>query len=82
MSDEEIREVRSKALKDDLASINNRLHHAFNQGYELGRQSIGLPLKCLNKRLESLKSEYNAYHTDSDYWQGIKYAIDIMEVSK
>ena len=36
MTDEEIREIRTKALKDDLASINNRLHHAFNQGYEMG----------------------------------------------
>lgn len=39
MTDEEIREIRTKALKDDLASINNRLHHAFNQGFELGRKS-------------------------------------------
>ena len=40
MTDEEIREIRTKALKDDLASINNRLHHAFNQGFELGRKSV------------------------------------------
>ena len=39
MTDEEIREIRTKALKDDLTSINNRLHHAFNQGFELGRKS-------------------------------------------
>ena len=39
MTDEEIKEIRTKALKDDLASINNRLHHAFNQGFELGRKS-------------------------------------------
>ena len=30
------------------------------------------------QRLESLESEYNAYYTDSDYWSGIKYAIDIL----
>ena len=30
------------------------------------------------QRLESLESEYNAYHTDSDYWRGIKYAIDML----
>ena len=40
MTDEEIREIRTKALKDDLASINNRLCHAFNQGFELGIKSI------------------------------------------
>lgn len=30
------------------------------------------------KQLSSLESEYNAYHTDSDYWKGIKYAIDVL----
>lgn len=30
------------------------------------------------RRLESLESEYNAYHTKSDYWRGIKYAIDVL----
>ncbi len=39
MTDEEIRETRLKVLEKDLASINNRLHHAFNQGFELGRKS-------------------------------------------
>lgn len=32
----------------------------------------------ITKQLFSLESEYNAYHTDSDYWKGIKYAIDIL----
>lgn len=31
-------------------------------------------------KLLSLESEYNAYHSDSDYWRGVKYAID--EISK
>lgn len=39
MTDEEIREFRLKVLEKDLASINNRLHHAFNRGFELGRKS-------------------------------------------
>ena len=31
-------------------------------------------------RLESLRSEYNAYHYDNnDYWRGIKYAINVLE---
>ena len=31
-------------------------------------------------RLDSLKSEYNAYHYDNnEYWRGIKYAIDVLE---
>lgn len=30
------------------------------------------------RQLESLEGEYNAYHTKSDYWRGIKYAIDVL----
>lgn len=29
--------------------------------------------------LESLESEYKAYHTDSDYWRGVRYALDVLE---
>ena len=29
---------KEKAIKDDLASINNRVRHAFNQGVELGKE--------------------------------------------
>ena len=35
-------------------------------------------VKIYSERLESLESEYNAYHTNRDYWRGIKYAIDVM----
>lgn len=27
---------------------------------------------------ESLESEYKAYHTNSDYWRGVRYALDMM----
>lgn len=37
------------------------------------------------KALESLESEYKAYHTtlyptgqDSDYWRGVRYALDVL----
>ena len=36
--------------------------------------------------LESLENEYKAYHTslyptgkDSDYWRGVRYALDVLE---
>ena len=46
---------------------------AWTCGFVAGRDQ-------LNKRLESLKSEYNAYHLDNDdYWRGVKHAIEIME---
>ena len=30
------------------------------------------------KVLESLESEYKAYHTNSDYWRGVRYALDVL----
>ena len=30
------------------------------------------------KALESLESEYKSYHTDSDYWRGVRYALDVI----
>lgn len=31
------------------------------------------------KEIESLTNEYNAYHIDTDYWRGIKYALDCIQ---
>ena len=34
----------------------------------------------LVKQLESLESEYNAYHLDNnDYWRGVKHAIEVLK---
>ena len=38
MSEDDIRAYKEKAIADDLASIENKLRHAFNQGVELGRK--------------------------------------------
>lgn len=38
MREEELRAYRNKAIEKDRRSIENRLNHAFNQGYEWGRQ--------------------------------------------
>jgi hypothetical protein len=38
MREEELRTYRNKAIEKDRRSIENRLNHAFNQGYEIGRQ--------------------------------------------
>lgn len=38
MREEELRAYRNKAIEKDRRSIENRLNHAFNQGYEMGRQ--------------------------------------------
>jgi len=41
-------------------------------------QTSRVPQVTLNDRIESLSSEYESYHTDSDYWKGIKYALDAL----
>ena len=38
MKEEELRAYRNKAIEKDRRSIENRLNHAFNQGFEMGRQ--------------------------------------------
>ena len=38
MREEELRAYRNKAIEKDRKAIENRLNHAFNQGYEMGRQ--------------------------------------------
>ena len=40
MTESELLEEKERLIKDDLSSISNRVRHAFNQGYELGRKSI------------------------------------------
>ena len=38
MREEELRAYRNKAIEKDRRAIENRLNHAYNQGYEMGRQ--------------------------------------------
>lgn len=38
MREEELRAYRNKAIEKDRKALENRLNHAFNQGYEMGRQ--------------------------------------------
>lgn len=38
MREEELRAYRNKAIEKDIRSIENRLNHAFNKGYEIGLQ--------------------------------------------
>ena len=38
MREEELRAYRNKAIEKDRNAIENRLNHAFNQGFEMGRK--------------------------------------------
>lgn len=59
----------------------------------IGEAIIEKTMRALNReerntileRIESLESEYKAYHTtlyptgqDSDYWRGVRYALDVL----
>ena len=39
MTEDEYQAAKEQAIKSDLASIENRIRHTFNQGFELGRES-------------------------------------------
>lgn len=32
------------------------------------------------RQLDGIRSEYDAYHYDSDYWRGIKYVLDCLGI--
>ena len=56
MREEELRAYRNKAIEKDRRSIENRLNHAFNQGYEMGRQmakSSWIPVSDKNPEVGS-----------------------------
>lgn len=63
MREEELRAYRNKAIEKDRRSIENRLNHAFNQGYEWGRQmakDLPVELQCILCKIRSeIQQEYN-----------------------
>lgn len=63
MREEELRAYRNKAIEKDRRAIENRLNHAFNQGYEMGRQmakDLPVELQCVLCKIRSeIEQEYN-----------------------
>jgi hypothetical protein len=57
MREEELRAYRNKAIEKDRRSIENRLNHAFNQGYEWGRQMAKPSWIACSDRLPEVGSE-------------------------
>lgn len=55
----------------EVSKAFSEKQEAWSKGYRAG-------LKDALIGLESLESEYKAYHTDSDYWRGVKYALDVI----
>lgn len=63
MTETELREEKERLIKNDLYSIENRVRHAFNQGYELGRKSVQMTAKWEDYKLAYVdsQSKYNCY---------------------
>lgn len=57
MREEELRAYRNKAIEKDRRSIENRLNHAFNQGYEIGRQMAKTSWIPVSDKLPEVGSE-------------------------
>ena len=57
MREEELRAYRNKAIEKDRQAIENRLNHAFNQGYEMGRQMAKPSWIPVSERLPEVGSE-------------------------
>lgn len=64
---------------DDCDHNCGKCKYAMEQKEILDAEAYAIKAIKTQQRLESLKSEYNAYHFDNDYWNGIKHAIDLME---
>lgn len=57
MRGEELRAYRNKAIEKDRKAIENRLNHAFNQGYEMGRQMAKTSWIACSDKLPEVGSE-------------------------
>jgi hypothetical protein len=57
MREEELRAYRNKAIEKDRKAIENRLNHAFNQGFEMGRQMAKPSWIACSDKLPEVGSE-------------------------
>jgi len=66
MTEEDLRKEKERLIKADIKSVENRVRHAFNQGYELGYQ----------QGLEDGRRQGVAIDGDKRYWKGYHAAQD------
>lgn len=78
---------KEKLIKADIASIENKVRHVFNQGYDLGFKNGKERIKSLNQEsvlgkiraeIERTAKDYDKY---SDYRRvyGLWIALDIID---
>lgn len=75
MTDEELRKERERLIKADIKFLENRVRHAFNQGYEFGYKLHGKNFvengeKAYQQGLEDGKRQGVAIDGDKRYWDG------------
>ena len=81
---------KEKLIKADIASIENKVRHAFNQGYDLGFKNGKERIKSLNQEsvLDKIRAEIEQtakdYDKFADYRRiyGLWIAIDIIDKYK
>ena len=68
-------DITDCTIEEFIARLRDKLSKLPNVSPELVNDS-----QHLVKQLESLESEYNAYHLDNnDYWRGVKHAIEVLK---
>ena len=68
-------DITDCTIEEFIARLRDRLNKLPSVSPELVNDS-----QDLVKQLESLESEYNAYHLDNnDYWRGVKHAIEVLK---
>ena len=78
---------KEKLIKADIASIENKVRHAFNQGYDLGFKNGKERIKSLNQEsvLDKIRGEIEQtakdYDKFADYRRvyGLWIALDIID---
>lgn len=75
MTEEELRKEKERLIKVDIESVENRVRHAFNQGYELGYQQHSKDFvergeKAYQQGLEDGRKQGVAIDGDKRYWDG------------
>lgn len=79
---------KERLIKKDIASIENRVRHAFNQGYEMGvkESSSEKPNKWIGVEvLDKIRDEIHAtaeMHEDGDYYLRDEWIDEIIDKYK
>lgn len=83
---------KEKLIKADIASIENRVRHAFNQGYDLGFKDGKEKAKPLEQEpvLDKLRAEisdfeeevFNRPNTDYSDYAAVRHCLEIIDKYK